>query len=227
MQHPHSRFLAGLAATFLLVFAGLAIAPSYRADWLLENWLVFALVAALAGSYRRFPLSRGSYTAIFIFLCMHEVGSHYTYSEVPYDVWFETVIGRSLSSLTAWERNHYDRLVHFVYGAALAYPMRELVLHVTRSRGFWSYFLALNLTLATSAWYELIEWAAAVVFGGELGMAYLGTQGDVWDAQWDTALAGLGAALCMALTAACSALLKRDYAAEWVDTLRAARKHFG
>jgi putative membrane protein len=213
-----------LTATFLLVFAGLAIAPSYRADWLLENWLVFALVAALAVSYRRFPLSRGSYTAIFIFLCLHEVGSHYTYSQVPYDAWFETVIGRSVSSLTGWERNQYDRLVHFVYGAALAYPMRELVLHVTRSRGLWSYFLALNLTLATSTWYELIEWAAAVVFGGELGMAYLGTQGDIWDAQRDTALAGLGAALCMALTAACNALRKRDYAAEWVDKLRAARE---
>jgi putative membrane protein len=224
VRHPHRRFLTVLTATFLLVFAGLAIAPSYRADWLLENWLVFALVAALAVSYRRFPLSRGSYTAIFIFLCLHEVGSHYTYSQVPYDAWFETVIGRSLSSLTGWERNHYDRLVHFVYGAALAYPMRELVLHVTRSRGLWSYFLALNLTLATSTWYELIEWAAAVVFGGELGMAYLGTQGDIWDAQRDTALAGLGAALCMALTAACSALRKRDYAAEWVDKLRAARE---
>ena len=115
--------------------------------------------------------------------------------------------------------NHFDRFVHFSYGLLLAYPTRELCLRVTRDTGFWSYFLALNLTVAGSLWYELIEWAAAAMFGGELGMAYLGTQGDVWDAHRDMGLAVLGAALSLSATAASNRLRQRDPAAEWTRLL--------
>jgi len=222
VHHPHRRFLSILLALFCVVFTALAVAPSYRADWLLENWLVFALVALLVASYPRAPLSRGSYLAIFVFLCLHELGAHYTYSEVPYDRWLEVAVGRSLNATMGWERNHYDRLVHFLYGALIAYPIRELFLRLTDDRGFWSYFVPLNLVVATSAWYELIEWAAAATFGGDLGMAYLGTQGDVWDAHRDTALATLGAALGLAATATVNAVRGRDDAARWVDARRAA-----
>src|SRR3546814_18878427 len=82
-----------------------------------------------------------------------------------------------------WERNNFDRIVHFSYGFLLAYPLREIFLRVADARGFWGYFLPLDVALSTSALYELVEWMAAEVFGGDLGVASLGTQGDVWDAQ--------------------------------------------
>src|SRR4029450_13108384 len=138
---------------------------------------------------RSLPLSSVSYTMILLFLCLHIIGAHYTYAEVPYDEAFKSLTGTSFNELVGWERNNYDRVVHFSYGLLLAYPIRELFLRVANVRGFWGYFLPLDLTMSSSMLYELIEWAAAVYFGGDLGMAYLGTQGDVWDAHKDMALA--------------------------------------
>ena len=174
----------------------------------------------LVATHRALPLSRVSYTLIFLFLCLHTVGAHYTYSLVPYDAWFEALTGRTLSSLTGWERNHFDRLVHFSYGLLLAYPAREVFLRVADVRGFWGYFLPLDVVMATSMLYELIEWGAASLFGGDLGTAYLGTQGDPWDAQKDMALATLGAVLAMLVTAAINWRFQRDFAREWADSLR-------
>ena len=98
--------------------------------------------------------------------------------------------------------------------------MRELLLRVASVKGFWGYFLPLDLTMSTSAFYELIEWGAAELFGGDLGAAFLGTQGDIWDAHKDMALASLGALLAMLATAALNAWLQRDFAREWSDSLR-------
>jgi putative membrane protein len=128
--------------------------------------------------------------------------------------------GASLNELFGWERNHFDRLTHFAYGLLLAYPLREVFLRVADVRGFWGYFLPLDFTMSTSMLYELVEWGAAGVFGGELGMAYLGTQGDVWDAHKDMALASLGAVLAMSLTVAINVRLRRDFAREWAESLR-------
>ena len=94
-----------------------------------------------------------------MFLCLHTVGAHYTYSEVPYDAWFERLTGRTFNGLVGWERNNFDRVVHFAYGLLLAYPIREVFLRVADARGFWGYFLPLDLTMSTSMLYELIEWA--------------------------------------------------------------------
>jgi putative membrane protein len=102
----------------------------------------------------------------------------------------------------------------------LAYPIRELFLRVANVRGFWGYFLPLDLTMSTSMLYELIEWGAAVFFGGDLGTAYLGSQGDVWDAQKDMALASLGAVISMSITALVNVRLQKDFARDWVDSLR-------
>ena len=206
------RYVGTLVVLFALWWIGWGIAPHDRADWLLENALSAAAVGALAATARPFPLSRISYTLIFVFLCLHTVGAHYTYSLVPYGDW--------LPWLGQGERNHYDRFVHFSYGLLLAYPIRELFLRVAGVRGFWGYFLPLDLTMSTSMLYELIEWGAAAFFGGDLGIAYLGTQGDPWDAQKDMALASLGALLAMALTALVNARLRRDFAREWVESLR-------
>lgn len=216
----HRRYLAGLGVLFALLWAGLAFAPLHRDDWMLENALVVVLVVVVALTYRRLTLSRLSYTLIFTFLCLHEVGAHYTYAEVPYDAWFEALAGRSLNGLLGWERNNFDRVVHFSYGFLLAYPVREMFLRVAAVRGFWGYFLPLDLTVSTSALYELIEWAAAEFFGGELGQAYLGTQGDVWDAHKDMALASLGALVVMLITFVVHRALQRDFAIEWTESLR-------
>ncbi|HJS32258.1 MAG TPA: DUF2238 domain-containing protein [Alphaproteobacteria bacterium] len=217
----HRRYRAILGAAFLAVFAALAIDPHDRADWALENALVVVFVAAMAFVFRGFTFSRVSYTLIFVYLCLHEVGAHYTYSEVPYDAWTQALFGVSLNDLLGWRRNHFDRLVHFLYGLLLAYPVRELFLRVASVRGFWGYFLPLDLTMSTSMVFELFEWGAAEFFGGDLGVAYLGTQGDQWDAQKDMALASLGALIAMSLTAAVNIRLQRDFAREWVESLRA------
>lgn len=216
----HRRYIVCLLVPLAILWAALAISPNDRHDWLLENVLLVAAVGFLAATYKAFPLSRVSYTLIFVFLCLHTVGAHYTYAQVPYDAWFEGLTGRSFNSLVGWERNNFDRVVHFSYGLLLAYPIRELFLRVANVRGFWGYFLPLDLTMSSSMLYELIEWAAAAFFGGELGMAYLGTQGDVWDAHKDMALASLGALIAMCVTAAINWRLQRDFAREWLNSLK-------
>jgi putative membrane protein len=219
----HRRYLASLGIIFGVVWIALAIKPRYREDWALENVLVGVFVIAIAASHRRFLLSRLSYTLIFLFLCVHEIGAHYTYSEVPYDNWVRALTGRSLNEAMGWQRNHFDRFAHFLYGLLVAYPLREFFLRVANARGFWGYFLPLDVTISTSAIFELFEWGAAEIFGGELDTAYLGTQGDIWDAQRDMALASVGALIAMLVTASINAYLKRDFARELQESLRVKR----
>ena len=103
VRHPHHRQVQLLGLVFVLVFSLLAVAPSYRADWLLENWLVFGCAVLLVVSYQRAPMSRGSYIAIALFLSLHEIGAHYTYSEVPYDAWLRSAAGVSINDVTGWD----------------------------------------------------------------------------------------------------------------------------
>jgi putative membrane protein len=220
----HREYLFVLSILFAVVSVLLAINPSYREAWALENLLVVGFVILIASTYRVFAMSRVSYTLIFIFLCLHEVGAHYTYAEVPYDEWSQLLFGGSLNELLGWERNHFDRLIHFSYGLLMAYPIREVFLRIVNVRGFWGYFLPLDLTMSTSMLFELLEWLAAIVFGGELGMTYLGTQGDEWDAHKDMALASLGALMAMCVTATMNYYLQRDFAAEWGDSFRVKAK---
>jgi putative membrane protein len=213
-----------LGVLFLMVWAALAVAPLDRKDWALENALVILIVPMLILTRKQFPLSRISYTAIFLFLCLHEVGAHYTYAKVPYDEWFHYLTGSTLNGLIGLERNHFDRLAHFSFGLFLAYPIREVFLRVAEVRGVWGYYLPLDVTMAMSMLYELIEWGAAELFGGDLGVAYLGTQGDVWDAHKDMALAMLGAIMAMLLTAAINAWLQRDFARELAESLKVKQR---
>jgi putative membrane protein len=201
-------------------WALLAIAPYDRKDWALENVLVFLIVPFLILTRKRLPLSRISYTSIFLFLCLHEVGAHYTYAKVPYDEWFQGLTGNSLNEILGFQRNHFDRLAHFSFGLLLAYPIREVFLRVADVRGVWGYYLPLDVTMATSMLFELFEWGAAELFGGDLGVAYLGTQGDVWDAHKDMALATFGAVIAMLVTIAINVTLQRDFARELAESLR-------
>jgi putative membrane protein len=214
------HYVAVLSALLVPVLALSGWGAHFPHDWWLENALVAVFLIFLAATYRRLPLSRISYTLIFLFLCLHETGAHWTYSEVPYNDWTRALFGRSLNEMLGWQRNHFDRLVHFSYGLLLAYPIREVFLRVANVRGFWGYFLPLDVAMSTSMLYELIEWAAAVGIGGELGAAYLGTQGDIWDAHKDMALASLGALIAMSVAAFINARLNRDFAREFVDSLR-------
>jgi putative membrane protein len=208
-------YLLTLLGIYSVWWVVLAFDPYDRMDWILENVLVLLAIGLLIGTYKAFPLSRISYTCIFVFLMLHTVGSHYTYAMVPYQEWFPVFAGG---------RNHFDRLVHFLYGLLLAYPIREMFLRIGNVRGFWGYFLPLDLTMSTSMLYELIEWAAAELVGGELGAAYLGTQGDIWDAHKDMALASLGALIAMTVTALVNRRMQRDFAREWAESIRVKRR---
>jgi putative membrane protein len=220
MTASHRRYALVLAGLFVTLWVALAIQPLNRRDWLLENLLVFALVPVLVLTRKRLPLSRVSYTLIFVFLCVHEIGAHYTYGDVPYDALFQAVTGRTLNGLLGWQRNHFDRLAHFLYGLLLAYPIREVFLRVADVRGFWGYLLPLDFTMSTSMMFELIEWLVASMVADELAAQYLGTQGDIWDAHKDMALASFGALLAMTVTALINVRLRRDFAREWAESLR-------
>ena len=223
MRIPHRKYLLILSLVFAVWWALLAIKPWDRHDWMAENALAIVAAALILGYHRKLLLSRVSYTLIFIFMCLHQVGAHYTYAEVPYDAWFKSVTGTGFNELVGWERNNFDRVVHFGYGLLLAYPIREVFLRVADVRGFWGYFLPLDLTMSTSMLFELIEWGAAAAFGGDLGTAYLGTQGDPWDAQKDMALATLGAIIAMVVTAAVNWHFQKDFARSWAESLRVKR----
>lgn len=197
----NNRLLHVLIAVYLVVWVLAAINPLHPDDWLLENVLVFTFVPLLVLTYRRFRLSDLSYLLVTVFMILHSVGSHYTYAEVPFGFWLQDAFHLS--------RNHYDRIVHFCFGLLMAYPIREIFLRVANARGFWAYYLPLDVTLAFSGLYEIIEWLAAAATNPELGAAYLGTQGDVWDAQKDMGLAALGALACMVLTSVIRTIRKR------------------
>jgi putative membrane protein len=220
----HRKYLLILGILFGMWWLALAIKPWHRSPWFLENVLVLPAVVFLGVSQRRLLFSRFSYTLIFVFMCLHQVGAHYTYAQVPYDAWFEKLTGRSFNALVGWDRNNFDRFVHFSYGLLIAYPVREIFLRVANVRGFWGYFLPLDLTMSTSMLFELVEWAVAVFLGGDAGHAYLGSQGDEWDAHKDMALASLGALIAMCIAAFINWCLQRDFAREWADSFRVKHK---
>jgi putative membrane protein len=187
-----NRFLQVLLLWLLTLWAAMAIAPFDRGDWLLENVLVFIYAALLIFTYPRFRFSNLSYGLFGVFLSLHMVGAHYTYAETPFGFWLQELLGLS--------RNHYDRIVHFSFGLLIAYPFREFLVRVTGVRRKWSYLMVMITVLGFSGFYEALEGAAAVVVSPELGLAFLGTQGDIWDAQKDTALAFAGSIIAMVFT---------------------------
>ena len=186
---------AALLVAYGLIWGALAIAPKHRADWWLENVLVFVAIPLLVWASSRLRLRDRSYAALFVFFVFHAIGSHYTYSEVPIDAWCQAWFGFSPDAAFGFERNHYDRLVHFLYGLLAIPAALDIVDARAPTTRLWRWLLAVGFVTSHSLLYELIEWGAAVVFGGDLRMAFLGTQGDVWDAQKDMALALLGSVI--------------------------------
>jgi len=172
-------------AVFLFVWVNSLIGTTDMANWLLENALTFIFLFLLIITYKKHQFSDLSYLLICIYLCLHVYGSKHTYAENPFGYWLKDALNFS--------RNHYDRIVHFCFGFLLAYPMREMFLNWFNYPGWVAWLLPIEITLSISAFYELIEWAVADLFFKAQGDAYLGTQGDIWDAQKDIFLAFTGA----------------------------------
>lgn len=187
-----NRLLQGLVLWLVLLWIVTSIEPFNRRDWFLENLLVFFYGTLLVVTYRRFAFSNRSYVLFTIFMSLHLVGAHYTYSEVPFGFWLQETLGL--------ERNHYDRIVHFSFGLLIAYPFRELLVRAAGVVHSWSWVLTVAVVLAFSGFYEALEGIVAMIVDPELGMAYLGTQGDEWDAQKDTFLAFSGSVVAMLIT---------------------------
>jgi putative membrane protein len=205
------RYPYALLGLFAVILAASAIRPWDFKNWLMENTLTAVFVGVLVLTRKRLPLSNVSYTLIFVYLCFHVVGSHYSYSRVP--------LAMKITEFFGWQRNHYDRFVHLLFGLLLAYPIRELFLRVAGVRGFWGYYLPLDVTMSFSMLYELVEWAAASAFGGDLGAAYLGTQGDEWDAHKDMLLATIGAVISMGVVALINWKYDRRFGEEMRESL--------
>jgi putative membrane protein len=195
----HPRYELTLLILFMLIVIALGCSPRSRVDWVLENLLALLLVGTLVAVSRRFRLSAVSITLVFVFLCIHELGAHYTYSLVPYDRWCSTLTGISFNKSFGLHRNHYDRLVHLSYGLLMAYPVREVLRRLTPLRGRWLLFMALNIMLSTSAIYELVEWVGGAYLGDDTSKAFVGAQNDPWDSQKDMALAAAGAFVSLLL----------------------------
>jgi putative membrane protein len=210
-----TRYHGFLLIAFAAVWTWAAIEPRYPHDWLLENTLVFIFVPVLLLTARHFRLSRLSYTLITTFMALHVVGSHYTYAEVPF--------GYTLQHWFGADRNMYDRLVHFCFGLLLAYPVREVFLRVAKTRGIWGYWFPVELALAFSAVYEIIEWGVALQVAPTAGLAFLGAQGDVWDAQKDMLLAAVGATAAMFTVALVHWRYDPEFARELRASLRTGR----
>lgn len=182
-----NKWLMVFIAVFGIIWADSFIGNTDTANWFLENVLTFAFALTLIFTYKKYQFSTLTYLLVCIYLCLHVYGSKYTYAENPFGFWLQDSLDLP--------RNHYDRIVHFSFGFLLAYPMREMFLKAFNFKKWVAWLLPVEITLSISAFYELIEWAVADIFFKAQGDAYLGTQGDIWDAQKDIFLAFVGAIL--------------------------------
>ena len=183
--NPDSGFHLGLLVSLLVVFTWSAIHPRDTLTWLLEVFPVILGALIMAATYIRFRFSRLAYLMIWLHALVLLVGGHYTYAQVPLFNWIRDMLDLS--------RNHYDRVGHLAQGFFPAIVAREILIRLASLKpGKWLFFLVTCVALAISAFYELIEWWVALTSGDE-AVAFLATQGDPWDTQWDMFLALIGA----------------------------------
>lgn len=185
------RFFILLLAPLAALFAWSAWAPYDLFTWFLEVLPVLVVFPMLALTYRRFPMSRLVYVLIAAHAVILMVGGHYTYAEMPLFSWLRDEFGLA--------RNYYDRVGHVAQGFVPAIVAREILLRTSPlRRGKWLFFLVTCVCLAASACYEFFEWWVALASGSD-AVAFLATQGDVWDTQWDMFLALCGAVSALML----------------------------
>lgn len=189
----HARtplILLGVLA--LVCVATLWSPPAGRVSWLLEVGPGLTLIAVLAALYARMPLSHFAYAGLFLHVLILIYGGYYTYALTPLGNWAKDTFELS--------RNHYDRVGHVALGVFPAFIIKEILLRQTPLRpGGWLYFLVCSVVLAFAAFWELLEWWVTLLVASDVGQAFLGSQGDIWDAQWDMLLALIGAMVVLPL----------------------------
>ena len=178
-----------LAIVFLIVFIALGINPVDRDVWIVEVIPIIITFLILATTFKKFRFTNFSYTLMALWMFWHTIGGHYTFANVPFDF---------VTELFDFKRNHFDRIGHFVIGF-YAFPMTELVIRQKWAGPVLASFFGLFFVVTIATSYEVIEWLYAVIDGGEAGMEFLGSQGDVWDAQKDMLADTLGAIFSLAL----------------------------
>jgi putative membrane protein len=191
----HARLpLALLSAFGLIAVLTLWAPPAGRTSWWLEVGPGILVIGVLMALYPRLPLSHWVYVGVFIHVNILAYGGYYTYAATPLGNWAKEAFHLA--------RNHYDRVGHVALGVFPSFITREVLLRRTPLvRGGWLYFLVLSVVLAVAAFWELVEWWVTLLVAGNVGQAFLGSQGDVWDAQWDMLLALVGAAVALPLGA--------------------------
>ena len=180
---PEKRFPMIMAVLFTLFFIVLGIHPVSRAVWIAEVIPVVAVFIALVVTYRKFQFSNTAYSLMACWLFWHTIGGHYTFANVPFGF---------ISDLLGSERNHFDRVGHFMVGF-YAFPLMEWLTRRKLAGIVQASFFGLFFIMAVAAAYEIIEWQYAVIEGGDAGIGFLGSQGDIWDAQKDMLADTLGA----------------------------------
>lgn len=181
--------LSGLTASYALVFLFSAFEPSSRAVWIAEIIPAIGILVLIWLVSRQFQFSNTAYCLMFIWLTLHTIGAKYTFAEVPFD-WFNNLIGS--------ERNNFDRVAHFSIGL-YAYPIAEYLIKKQLMSTKLAIAFALFAIMSLAAGYEIVEWWYATLAGGDEGIAFLGSQGDIWDAQKDMLMDTLGALTALSL----------------------------
>ncbi|WP_196781791.1 DUF2238 domain-containing protein [Malaciobacter pacificus] len=178
-----------MAVIFLIFFILLGLNPIDRSVWIVEVIPVVAVYLLLISTYKSFRFSNLSYTLMSLWLFWHTIGGHYTFANVPFDF---------ITELFHFERNHFDRIGHIVVGF-YAYPMVEFLVRKHYTNKIIASFFGLFFIMSIAASYEIIEWAYAVIEGGNTGIEFLGSQGDIWDAQKDMLADTVGAIIALGL----------------------------
>lgn len=192
-----------LVLVTLLLLGISLIRPIYLSEQSLQHAPTVIAIAFLAIDSRKNQISRTSFVCVTLFLWLHILGARYIYSFVPYDAWSFRLIGTPISDWFDWNRNHYDRLVHFLFGILCIIPAAELGEYYGKLSRKWALGFAMLAVLSVSALYEVFEWLLTVVMVPQHAEAYNGQQGDIWDAQKDMALAFCGAALMVGVLVLC------------------------
>lgn len=195
-----NKLLQVCSIVFFVCWIGTFINTPNRTNWFTENTLVVIFLVMLSITYKKFKFSDFSYLLMTIYLLLHIYGAEYTYAENPFGYWLKDTLHLN--------RNHYDRIVHCSFGLLLAYPMRDYFKNHFQWPNWVCWVLPCEITLSFSAMYELIEWLVADIFFPSEGDAYLGTQGDIWDAQKDMGIAFIGSVTAMILFSSIKKLYK-------------------
>ncbi|PXY71569.1 DUF2238 domain-containing protein [Candidatus Parvarchaeota archaeon] len=186
MRGFRGNYPAILLVVFLVTWVILAVSPNYRSVWIAENILTVLFVGLLILTYKKFRFSNFSYTLFFVFMILHSIGGHYSYTEMPL---FDLIQDKFDLS-----RNHYDRVIHFLFGLMFFIPVYEFISKKLKLKDFWGFFLAFLILIALKGIFEVIEYGHLLITRGSeiIGANYLGMQGDQWDAQKDIFIGILG-----------------------------------